>query len=118
VQRDGRTLVRSNALSATWWTLQLDDIAFRVCDIDGRAFPLGAVARGDRTNLDALCLQMAANARFVEWFHPETEVIQVACFLSWRRTAGSAEFAIHGHEINDRSASAQLNQANFVLAPL
>jgi hypothetical protein len=61
---------------------------------------------------------MAANARFVEWFYPETEVIQVACFLSWRCAAGSAEFAIHGHEINDRSASAQLNQANFVLASL
>jgi hypothetical protein len=61
---------------------------------------------------------MAANARFVEWFYPETEVIQVACVLSWRCAAGSAEFAIHGHEINDRSASAQLNQANFVLASL
>jgi hypothetical protein len=61
---------------------------------------------------------MAANARFVEWFHPETEVIQVARFLSRRGTAGSAEFAIHGHEINDRSAGAQLNQANFVLASL
>ena len=61
---------------------------------------------------------MAANARFVEWFYPETEVIQVACVLSWRCAAGSAEFAIHGHEINDRSASAQLNQANFVLTSL
>jgi hypothetical protein len=65
-----------------------------------------------------LCLQIAANARFVEWFYPETEVIQVACFLSRCCAAGSAEFAIHGHEINDRSASAQLNQANFVLASL
>ncbi len=61
---------------------------------------------------------MAANARFVEWFYPETEVIQVACFLARCCAAGSAEFAIHGHEINDRSASAQLNQANFVLASL
>lgn len=61
---------------------------------------------------------MAANARFVEWFYPETEVIQVARFLSRCCTAGSAEFAVHGHEIDDRSAGAQLNQANFVLAPL
>ena len=61
---------------------------------------------------------MAANARFVEWFYPETEVIQVASFFSRRCAAGSAEFAIHGHHINDRSASAQLNQANFVLASL
>jgi hypothetical protein len=61
---------------------------------------------------------MAANARFVERFYPKAEVIQVACFLSWRCAAGSAEFAIHGHEINDRLASAQLNQANVVLASL
>jgi len=61
---------------------------------------------------------MAANARFVEFFHPEAEVIQVACFLSWRRAASSAEFAIHRHEIDDRSARAKLNQANVVLASL
>ena len=61
---------------------------------------------------------MEANARFVEWFYPETKVIQVACFPPWRCAAGSAEFAIHGHEINNRSASAQLNQANFVFASL
>jgi len=61
---------------------------------------------------------MAANARFVESFHPKTEVIQVARFLSRRCAAGSAELAIHGHEINDGSAGTQLNQANFVLASL
>ena len=61
---------------------------------------------------------MPANARFVERFHPEAEVIQVACFPSWRCAASSAEFAIHGHEINDRSPRAKLNQANFVLASL
>ena len=61
---------------------------------------------------------MAANARFVEWFYPETEVIQVACFLCWCCAAGSTEFAVHGHKINDRSAGAQLNQANFVLTSL
>jgi hypothetical protein len=61
---------------------------------------------------------MSANARFVEWFYPETEVIQVACFFSWRRAASSAEIAIHRHEVNDRPASAKLHQANFVLASL
>jgi hypothetical protein len=61
---------------------------------------------------------MAANARFVKWRYPKTEVIQVACFLSWRCAAGSAEFAVHGHEINERSTSAQLNQSDFVLPSL
>ena len=103
--------------SANWRAFEFNNIAFRVGDIEGRAFSLCAIARGDRANLDALRLQMAANTRFVEWFHPETEVIQVASVLAWRRAAGTAEFAIDGHEINDRSAGAQLNQANFILAP-
>jgi hypothetical protein len=60
-------------------------------------------------------LQMAANARFVEWLHPQAEVIKIARFLAGRRTASFAEFAIDGYQINDRSTSAQLDQANFVL---
>jgi hypothetical protein len=57
-----------------------------------------------------------ANARFVEWFHPKAEVIQVARFSSRRCAADSTEFAVDRHEINDRSPSAQLDQANLVLA--
>lgn len=61
---------------------------------------------------------MAANAWFVEWLDPQAKVIQVAGFLSRRCAASSAEFAIDGYEINDRSAGAQLHQTNVVLASL
>ena len=61
---------------------------------------------------------MATNARFIKRVYPQAEMIQVASFLSGRCTAGSAEFAVYGHEIDDRSASSQLNQADLVLASL
>jgi hypothetical protein len=62
--------------------------------------------------------EMAANARFIEWIDPKAEVIQVASFPAGCRAARSTELAIHRHEINDRSAGSQLNQADLVLAPL
>ena len=86
---------------AIWRAFQFDYISFRVGDIYGGAFSLCAVARGDRANLDSLCLQLVANARFVERLYPKTDVIHVARFLSWRCAAGAAEFAIHGYEINE-----------------
>jgi len=61
---------------------------------------------------------MATNTRFIEWVDPKAEVIQVASFLSRWRAARSAEFAFHGHEIDDRPASSQLNQVDLVLAAL
>ena len=45
-------------------------------------------------------------------------MIEVACFFSRRCAAGFSEFAIYGYEINDRPASAQLDQAKVVLASL
>jgi hypothetical protein len=50
--------------------------------------------------------------------YPKAEVIQVAGFLSRCRAACSAEFALHRHEIDDRLARSQLNQADLVLASL
>jgi hypothetical protein len=99
-------------------TLKFDNIGFRVGDIDGRALALSTVACGDRADLDALCLQMAANVRFVEWLHPDAEVIHVAPFPSWRRASGFAEFAVHWNEINERPTGTQLYKADFVLPPL
>ena len=61
---------------------------------------------------------MATNARFIEWVDAKAEMMQVATFLSRRCATRSAELALHGHEINDRSASSQLNQADLALASL
>jgi hypothetical protein len=61
---------------------------------------------------------MATNAQLIKWVYPKAEMIQVASFRSRGCAACPAELAIHGHEINDRSASSQLDQADLVLASL
>jgi len=79
---------------------------------------LCSIAYGDRADLDAVCLEMTTKARFIKRVYPKAEMIEVTSFFSRCRAARSAEFAIHRHEINDRSASSQLNQADLVLASL
>jgi hypothetical protein len=61
---------------------------------------------------------MAANARFVEWIYPNTEMIHVARLFSRRCPASPAEFAVYRDEINERSASTQLDQPELVLPSL
>jgi hypothetical protein len=80
--------------------------------------PFRAEALGNRAHLYAACLEVVANARLIGWFHPKGEMIEVACILSGCCATGSAMFAIDGNEINDRSARAQLDQADVVLAPV
>lgn len=96
---------------AAWRSLELDNIPFWVRNIDGGTFSFCAETRGNRADFDAMRLQMVANTRLIEWLYPEAEVIQVSRFCAWRCAADSPKFAIDGHEINDGSARAQLNQA-------
>jgi hypothetical protein len=100
------------------WPLELDDVALWVRDVDGGPLSLCPIAQGDRTGLDAVCLEMATKARLIKWVYPKAEMIQVASFLSGCCAACPAEFAIDGHEIEDGSARSQLNQADLVLASL
>jgi len=100
---------------ADWRTFELDNVSFRVGDIDGGAFSLGSVAHFDRAHLDAAFLEVAANTGFVEWLHPQTEVIEISPLLGRGGAAGSAQFAIDGHQIDDGSARTQLDKADRVL---
>ncbi len=61
---------------------------------------------------------MVANSSFIEWLYPKAEMIEVVSFFARCCAARSTEFAIHRHEINDRSAGSQLNQADLILASL
>jgi hypothetical protein len=65
-----------------------------------------------------VCPKVAANARFVEWVYPNTEMIHIASLFSGSCPARPAEFAVHWNEINERSTSTQLNQPELVLPPL
>ena len=98
--------------------LELDDVAFGVRDIQGRAFALRAVALLHRSGGMAVRCQLAPDRRLVERVDPEAEVIQVAALRSRRRTACTPEHAVDRHEIDQRAAGAQLDQADRILATL
>jgi hypothetical protein len=70
------------------------------------------------TGFNAVQLEMTSNACFVEGLHAKAEVIQVARLRSWRCTSSLAELAIDGHQIDEGSTGAQLNQADGILPTL
>jgi hypothetical protein len=94
---------------ATWRPFQLNYIALWICDIDGRALSLGAIARANGPNLNAMRLQMPADAWLVEWLYPKAKVIKIAPLVSGRCTANSAELSVDGYQIDKGAAGAQLN---------
>jgi hypothetical protein len=63
-------------------------------------------------------LEMSANAGLIERRQAEAEVIEVTAFAPWRPAAGAAEFTLDRHEVDQRSASTQLDEADVILAPL
>jgi len=65
-----------------------------------------------------VCLKVAANVRFVEWIYPDTEVIHIAPLYSGRCPASPAKLAVYRDEVNERSASTQLDQPELVLPSL
>jgi hypothetical protein len=99
-------------------TLELDDIAFWVRGIHGRPLALRAVTLLDRAGGVAELGQLAPDGCLIKWLYPEAEVIQVATLWPWGSTTSAAKLAIDGYEVNQRTTSAQLNQANRVLATL
>src|SRR5208283_185868 len=92
-------------------SFELDDIAFRVRDVDGRTLSLRAVARLGRACRDAMRLEQPANAGFVERLDPKAQVIQIPPFRTRRRAAGTAQFAVNRHEIDHGPAGPQLHEA-------
>lgn len=102
--------------SATRRPLELYDIAFRVGDVDRRAFSFGSVPGRYRPRLDVVCLEFTAYFCFIERLDPNAEVIEVPAFLRWWRTPGFAELPIHGHEVDQGAPGAKLNQPDGILA--
>jgi hypothetical protein len=52
----------------------------------------------------------AANAGFIERFHPEAEMINISPFNARRSAAGTPQLAIHWHQVNQGSTRSQLHQ--------
>lgn len=60
---------------------------------------------------------MPANIGFVEWLDPQTEVIEISALPPRGDATRLAKFPFDRHQIDDGSASAQLNEADLVLPP-
>jgi len=71
---------------ANWRPLELDNIVFGVRYVDGRSIPLCAIAHNDRTRFNPMGFKMVPNVRFIEWFDPNAEMIQVAPRFAGGRT--------------------------------
>src|SRR5208283_5338108 len=92
-------------------SFELNDVAFRVRDIDGRTLSLSAVTRLGRARRDAMRFKQTANAGFVERLEPKAQVIQVSPFRTRRCPACTAQFAVNRHQIDHGPAGPQLYEA-------
>ena len=97
---------------------ELDDIAFRIRDVDGRTLPFSAVARLHRADDYAMRLKFAANGGLVERFYSKAKVIKISPFNAWRRATGPSQLAVNWHKVNQRSAGPQLHQTYGILSAL
>ncbi len=94
--------------------LQLDDVAFRIAEVERRPFTLRTEARFNRSRRHAMRNEIRLNARFIERLQAHTEVIEVEAFRSRRGAAHCPKLAVYRNEIDERTSSAQLDQAEVV----
>src|SRR6516164_1436926 len=89
-----------------WGTLELDDVAVGVGDIERGAIALRTVAPPDLADRDAVPPQMRRERREVEVGDPHREVVEVACGRRFRRLwcRGGRD------QIDHRRARAQLHE--------
>jgi|HubBroStandDraft_6_1064221.scaffolds.fasta_scaffold701637_1 hypothetical protein len=100
------------------WALELDRVAFRVRQIDRRSFALRPVPRFGRARADSEGGKMRSNVFLPKWVHPKTEMIDIAAFDSGWPATSSAQLSSHRNQINHRSTSPQLYEADLVLPTL
>lgn len=98
--------------------LELDHVSLWISDIDGRTFTFRAVALFDGPSIVAMRCKLLTYGRFVKRLHTQAEMVQVPSLLTRRSTTGLPELAADGHQVDERTSCAQLDQANFILAPL
>jgi hypothetical protein len=79
---------------------------------------LRAVSLLDRAARVAVAREPLADRGFVQRLDAKTEVVEVASLPAGRRAAGPAELSVDRHEVDERVAGAQLDQAEILLAPL
>src|SRR6185437_7596597 len=108
------TPLQRSSLLLGGWPLELDDVAFGIVHVDRRAFALGAVTRFRFARVDAGIVQLLPDRAFVERLDAQAEMIEIATLDSRRGAAGAAELAGDRHEIDQRAARTQLDEAKRV----
>src|SRR6185312_1388894 len=98
--------------------LELDRVAFGVCDVNGGAQAFRAVALLDGSGGNARGAQMPADGVRIERLDPKTDVIEIVPLKPRRRATRTAQRSIDRHQVHQRSPRAQLHQAKLVLATL
>src|SRR5688572_22142506 len=101
-----------------WRPLQLDDIAFRIADVERWSLALGAIARARLANLDSLRRQIGTDLCLVIAVKRDAEMIEVAPFLARRGATHSAKLAVDRHEIDQGLSGAHLRQSDLGLLAL
>jgi hypothetical protein len=100
------------------WPFELDDIAFRIRDVDGRTLSFRTVARFRGADDHSSHFKRAANAGFVERFYPKAKMIEISPFSARRGAARTPQLAVDWHEVNQGSAGPQLDQTYRILPAL
>jgi hypothetical protein len=98
--------------------LELDHVSLWISDIDGTTFTFRAVALFDRPSFVAMPRKLLTDGRFVKRLYTQAEVVQVPCLPTRRSTTSLPELAADGNQVDERTSRTQLDQANFILAPL
>src|SRR5690606_37371467 len=97
-------------------SLQLDDIALGIRDIEGRALTLGTIARLRDPGFDTERCQMPADLDLVERLDAQAEMIEVARPRIGRAAAFAAKFSRHWHQVDQALPGAQLDEADAVVS--
>src|SRR5215469_13768796 len=87
---------------------ELDAIAFRVVEVDGRPPSFRAVAGDLRPAACPVCLEMTGDGGGIKRLDPQAEMIEIGA-PSARGTAGRARL-VGRHDIDQRAPGAQLGE--------
>jgi len=83
-------------------TLEFDQVAVRVAEVQGRSLALGAeVHPCGATWRNAVPGEVTDDLRFVERIDPQTEMVDIVPFRLRPRPSGPAERAVQGDQIHE-----------------
>jgi hypothetical protein len=108
----GTRLRRRTGIALIRRTLELDDVPFRIVDVQRESLAFRTVTTPGIIDSDIVRLEMRADRIDIERIDAHAQVIHVTTFAARRCTAFAPERAIDTNDIDHRSARAQLYESN------